>query len=200
MEDANPPRIHGSCRFKSINASARRFAANEPHALLFYKVVETPHGIGSSTHTGDHRVGKPPLLLHKLRLDLSGNHRLEIPHNCGERVRAHHRAKAIVCIRNPGSPLPHRLGNRILQGGRPRLHRNHLRPQKPHTVHIQRLPDSIFLAHKHHALHAHQRRRRGRGYPVLPRSRLRNQSGFAHLLCKKGLPQHIVDFVGSCVV
>ena len=48
--------------------SARRLAADEPHVLILDKVVETPDGVGSAAHAGQHRVGQPSLLLKNLLL------------------------------------------------------------------------------------------------------------------------------------
>jgi len=113
---------------------------------------------------------------------------------------AHHRAQAVVGVGDAGSPLPHRLRYGVFQGGRARLYGNHLCPQQAHPVHIEGLPDGILLPHKDHALHPQECCGGGGGYPVLARPRLGDQTGLAHPLGQKCLPQYIVDLVGPGVV
>ena len=53
---------------------AGRLAADQPDLFVPDKVIEAADGIGTASHTGEHRVGQPPLLLQKLRL-ISGDYR-----------------------------------------------------------------------------------------------------------------------------
>ena len=97
-------------------------------------------------------------------------------------------------------PLPHGLGNRVLEGSRASGNRHHLCPQKPHPVHVQRLPLRVLFPHEHHALHAHEGGGGGRGDPMLARAGLGDEPGLAHLLGKQSLTQHVVYLVGAGVV
>ena len=76
----------------------------------------------------------------------------------------------------------------------------HLRPQKFHPVHVQRLAAGIFLTHEDLTFHSHKRRHGGRGHAVLAGPRLRDHSGLSHLLCQQHLPQHVIDLVGTGMV
>ena len=163
-------------------------------------MVERADGVGTAAHARDNRIRKAPLLRKHLLLDLLGNDRLKIPHNRGERVRSHDRTEAVVGVADSRCPLAHGLRNRVLQGCGAGLYGNHRSAQKSHAVHVQSLADCILLAHEHHALHAEQRRCRGGGHAVLPCTGLGDQAGLAHLLRKKGLPQHVVNLVSAGVV
>ena len=163
-------------------------------------MIEAADGIGTASHTGEHRVGQPPLLFQELRPDLPGDHRLKVPDDGGKGVGPHHGAQAVVGVFDAGGPLPHRLGYGVLQRSRACLNRNHLRSQKAHPVHIEGLADGILFPHKDHALHPHEGGGGGGGHSVLPRPRLGDQAGLAHPLGQKGLSQHIVDLVGPGVV
>ncbi len=83
--------------------------------------------------------GSLPFLFQKLLPNLPGDHRLEIPHNGGERMGAHDGAQTIVGIVNAVRPLPHGFGDRVLKGGGAGGDGVHLCPQQPHPVHIERL-------------------------------------------------------------
>ena len=90
MEDADPAGIYGGCGFKSINAPAGRFTANQPYPFLFNKMIKTAHGIGTAAHTGNDRIGKLSFLFHDLLPDFFGDDRLEITDNNGKRMGAHY--------------------------------------------------------------------------------------------------------------
>ena len=163
-------------------------------------MIKASDGVGASAHAGDHRVGKPSFLFHELFFDLLRDHRLKIPHDGGKRMRPHHRTQTVMGIADPGGPLPHGFRNRVLQGGRSGRDRDHLGSQQAHAVDVEGLSSGVLLSHENHALHSHQRGRRGRRHSVLARSRLRDQTGFSHFLRKEGLPQHVVDLVRAGVV
>ena len=113
---------------------------------------------------------------------------------------SHNRAQTVVGVSNSGGPLPHRLGYRVFQCSCSCCHRNDFCAEQTHPVHVQRLPAGIFLSHKYHALHAHQRRGSGSGDAMLSCSCLRDQTGFPHLLRQERLPQHVIDLVRARVV
>ena len=59
-------------------------------------------------------------------------------------------------------------------------------------------PDILFT-HKDLAFHAEEGGDRGRGYPMLTGSSLRNHSLFAHPPGEERLPQGVVDLVRACM-
>ena len=103
-------------------------------------------------------------------------------------------------VADPRGPLSHRLGHRVFQGRGSRGDGDDLCPQQLHAINVERLAAGVFLPHEHHTGHAHQGRCRRRRDAVLPGSRLGDQTGLAHLLRQKRLPQHVVDLVGARVV
>ena len=163
-------------------------------------MIKTPHGIGTASDTGENGIWQPPFLLLKLLLDLLGNHRLEIADNRREGMRSHHRTEAVMGIANPGRPLAHGLGYRVFEGRRTGLHRDDPGAKEPHTVHIERLANRIFLPHENHTFHPHHSGGRRGCYTMLAGSRLGNQTSLPHLLGKQRLPQHIVDLMRTCMI
>ena len=184
----------------SVQPPPRRLAADEPHALVAYEVVEHPHGVAASAHAGHHRGGQPPLFFEDLGPGLLADDALEIPDNHGERMRPHYRAQYIMGVRHPFGPLPHGLVDRVLKGHGAAGHRMHLGPQQLHAVDVQGLALGVLLAHENLAFQPQQGRRRGGGHAVLARAGFRDDPGFSHLLGQQRLSQHVVDFVGSGVV
>lgn len=164
MEDTQLPSGDGGRRLRGVHPPASRLAADQPDLSVSDEMIEAADGVGAAPHTGEHRVGQPPLLFQQLRLDLPGDHRLKIPDDGREGMGAHHRAQAVVGVGDAGSPLPHRLRYGVFQGGRARLYGNHLCPQQAHPVHIEGLPDGILLPHKDHALHPQECCGGGGGY------------------------------------
>ena len=114
VEDADSAGIDGCRRFKGVNASACRFAANQTNARIFDEMIEAADGVGASAHTGDNGIGQPAFFLKDLLFDFFGNHRLKITDDGRERMGSHYRTEAVVGIGNSGSPLSHCLGNCIL--------------------------------------------------------------------------------------
>ena len=163
-------------------------------------MVEGAHGVGAATHAGQHRVGQPALGLHELGLDFAGDDGLEIPDDGGKGMRPHDRPQHVVGVVDPAGPLPHGFADRVLEGGRPGVHRVDLGAQQPHAVDVEGLPLGVLPAHEDFTLHVHERRRRGGGHPVLSRAGLGDYPGLAHLFGQQGLPQYVVDLVGAGVI
>src|SRR5262249_46290832 len=61
------------------------------------------------------------------------------------------------------------------------------------------LPLHVFGAHVHVTGEAEDGRRGGRGHPMLPGSRLRDDPALAHADCEKHLSDRVVDLVGARV-
>ena len=95
-------------------AAACRFAADQPHAPVFDKMIEAADGVGAAAHTGNNGVGQTPFFCEHLFLDLLGDDGLEITDNRWERMGPHYRAKAVVRVIDAGGPFAHGLGNSVL--------------------------------------------------------------------------------------
>ena len=117
MENAQPPGVDGGCRLEGVDTSPGRLAADEPHVFILNKKGKTSDGVGSAAHAGQHRVGEASLLRKNLFFDFLRNNRLKIPDDGGERMGTHHRAQTVMGVLNPVGPLPHGLGDRVLQCG-----------------------------------------------------------------------------------
>ncbi len=59
MEDSYSTSGNGCRRFKGINTSACRFAADQANALIAYEMIKAADGIGTAAYTRDDRVGQP---------------------------------------------------------------------------------------------------------------------------------------------
>ena len=163
-------------------------------------MIEAADGIGAASHAGNDRVGQPAFFLKELFFDFFGDHRLEITDNGREGMRAHDRAETVVGIADAGSPLSHRLGNRILEGCGACFYRDDFCAKQAHTVYIKGLANSVRFAHKDDTFHPHKSGGGCCGNTVLTGSRLGNQTGFPHLFGKKCLAKHVIDLMRPCVI
>lgn len=98
-----------------------------------------------------------------------------------------------------GNPVAQSLVNGILQGAGTALNRENSRPQQLHAHHVHGLALHVLRPHEDGAVHLEPGRRRGRSHAVLPRPGFRNEVRFPHHFGKKGLPEGVVDLVGSGV-
>ena len=119
MEDPQPSCRYGRRRFSCVDPAACRFASDELHIFIVYKVIKSSNSVGSASNTCQHRIRQPSFLFQHLCLDFPGNHRLKITHDSRERMRSHDGTQHIMSILDPACPLSHGLGNRILQRSRP---------------------------------------------------------------------------------
>ena len=200
MEDSQPAGGDGGGGLRGVHPPSGGLTADEADGGIPNKVVKASDGVGTAPHAGQHRVGQAALPLQHLRLDLPGDHRLEIPDDGGKGVGPHAGAQAVVGVLDLGGPGPHGLGHRVLQGGRPGGDGDHLGPQQPHPVDVEGLAAGVLLPHVDHARHPQQGRCGGGGHPVLAGAGLGDEAGFAHLLGQQGLAQDVVDLVGPGVV
>lgn len=111
-----------------IHTAARRLTADQAHRRIADELIKQPYSIAAATYTSQQRIGKPALLLQQLGPHLPADNALEIPHNGGERMGAHHGAQYIMGVVHPGSPFPHGFVDRVLQGTGAALHRVNLGP------------------------------------------------------------------------
>ena len=200
MENAQTPRVDGGSCLKGVDAAARCFAADETHALILDEIVETADGVGAAAHAGNDSVRQAAFLFQHLLLDFFGDDGLEVAHDGGERVRPHHRAKAVVGIADAAGPLAHGFGHGVLQGASAAGDGDDLGTQQAHPVDVQGLPFGVFLSHEHHALHAQQGGGGGGGDTVLACAGLGDKAGLAHLFGKQCLPEDVVDLMCAGVV
>ena len=200
MENAQTARIDGGGSLKGVDAAACGLTADQAHGLVVDEIVETANGIGAAAHAGNDGIRQAAFLFQHLFLDLLGNNRLKITHDSGERMRAHHRAEAVMGVADAAGPLAHGFGHSILQRTGAAGDGNDLRAQKTHPVDVQGLTFGVLLAHEHHALHAHQGSGSGGGNAMLTGTGLGDEAGLAHLFGQQRLPENIVDLVRTGVI
>ncbi len=127
-----------------------------------------------------------------LLFDFFRDDRLKITHDGGERMRTHHRTKAIVGVGDAVGPFTHGFGYGIFQRCRPRFTGMTLCPSKRILIYIESLADGIFLAHEHHALHVHQRCCGCRSNAVLTCAGFSDNARFTHLLASRTCPSTLL--------
>ena len=176
------------------------FATNQAHRRVVYEVVKRTDGVRPAAHACAHDVGQRTFLFLHLLLNFLRDYRLKIAHNRGERMRAHHRTQAVVCVADAACPFAKCLVNGIFKRCRAAAYRANFGSQQAHFIHVQRLALGVFLAHEHNALHAEQRCGRCGGNAVLTCASFCNQARFPHFFRKESLPKHVVYFVRACVV
>ena len=200
VEYSEPAGRYSRRGLEGVDPSARRFAANQPYAIISDKMIEAAYGIGAAAYAGEHRIRKSSFLFEYLFLDLLRDNRLKITDNGRERMRSHNRTEAIVGIADTSSPLAHRFADGVLQGCRACGNRYNLRTEQTHFVDVERLTFGILLAHKYNALHSHQGCRGSRRNSVLTRACLGDKPCLAHLFGEQRLSENVVDLVRAGVV
>ena len=149
-----------------------------------------------ATTTSGIAAGERPALLAGLVAD----HPVQLAHHPRVRVRAHHRAEAVVGVADGGDPVPQRLVDGVLERAAAAVHGLDLGAEHPHPEHVERLTVDVDGAHVHLALESEQRGRGGGGDAVLAGAGLGDEPGLAHPLGQQGLAEHVVDLVGAGVV
>ena len=173
--------------------------ADQSHGLVRDELVKDPDGVGPAADARQHGIRQPPGSADDLLPRLGSDDPLEVPDHHRERMRAHHRADAVVGAAHRRYPIAEGRVDRVLERPAAGRDRHHLGAEHPHPDHVQRLPLGVFLAHVDDALQAEQRAR-GRGrYAVLAGARLGNDSRLAHPAGQQRLAEHIVDLVGAGV-
>ena len=162
--------------------------------------VEHPHRVRAAAHARHNRRREPPLHLEDLAARLAPDHRLEVAHHAGERVRPHDRTDDAVGAGHVGHPVPERLVGGVLEGAGAGFDRPHLGAQQLHAVHVERPPLHVLGPHVDDALQVEERAGGGGGDAVLPGSRLGDDPGLAHPAGEERLADGVVDLVGAGVV
>ena len=162
--------------------------------------MEDADGIGAPAHGGNHHIRLSPRIGRHLHPALLADDGLEVAHQHRVRMRAGHRADDVEGVVDVRHPHPHRLVERVLQRLRARLHLDHLRTQQVHPVDVLALASGVDRAHVHRAFQPVARGHRGRGHPVLARTRLGDDALLAHAPRQQRLTDGVVDLVGPGVV
>ena len=143
--------------------------------------------------------GQPFFGFQNLRARFAADHRLEIAHHRGIRMRSQNRAQQIVRSAHIGDPIAHGFVDGVLQRAAAGFHANHFRAKHTHARDIQRLPRHVLRAHVHGALQAEMGGHGGRSHAMLPRACFRNDARLAHLHGEEPLPDGVVDLVRAGV-
>ncbi len=101
----------------ALYAVTTGFDPDKAHFLVVNEVSKHADGVGSAADAGDHGVGQALFFFEALGLGLLADHLLELPHDCGEGVRAGGGAEQVVGAVVIGSPVTQRLVAGIFQGG-----------------------------------------------------------------------------------
>ena len=115
-------------------------------------------------------------------------------------MRAGDRANNVKGIVDIRDPVAHGFIHGVFQRTRTRSHRDNLRSQELHSIHIQRLSANVFLAHENVALESKPCRNRCTGDTMLARTCLCNHPLLAHVFGQKCLPDSVVHFVGTGMI
>ena len=81
----------------------------------------------------------------------------------------------------------------------PGAHGTDLGPEQLHAKDVELLALGVDLAHVHDAVHAEQRRRRGRRHAVLAGAGLGDEAALAHAPGQQRLADHVVELVRAGV-
>ena len=162
--------------------------------------AEDPGRVGSSADAGDDDVGVVAGQGPGLRPRLVADHPVQLAHHPRVRVRAHHRAEAVVGVADGGHPVAQRLVDGVLQRPAAAVHGFDGGAEQAHAEHVERLAIDVDGAHVDLALQAEQRRCGGRGDAVLAGAGLGDEAGLAHPLGQQRLAEDVVDLVRPGVV
>ena len=163
--------------------------------------VKNAHGVGATTHTGQHRVGLQAVVhMGHLGDAFFANHALEIAHHHRVGVWACHGANDVKSVIHIGHPVTQGFVQGVFQGFAAGFHRHHGGTQELHAVNIGALAFHILAAHVDHAFQAITGTNGGGGNTVLTRAGFGNDARLAHALGQHGLADGVVDLVGTGVV
>ena len=115
-------------------------------------------------------------------------------------MRSRHGANDVMRRVDVGNPVPQGFIQRVFQGLRPGMHRNHASTEQLHPIHIRTLPLDIRLSHINDTLQAQSGGNRRRRHPMLSCARLGNHPGFAHAFGEQRLANGVIDLVCAGVV
>ncbi len=201
MQYARLAAVYRRRRASGVDAAAARFGKHYAHAAVVDIVIHRTGSVGASANARHETVGiVTSLLLLQLPLYFFRYYALHACHYVGIRMRSHCRADDIKRVRRMTAPVAYSLRTGIAKRHVSCRHRMHLRTEHAHAFHIGVLPLHIGLAHKHLALHTHQRTHRGCCHPVLSGTRLRYYTTLAHLARQQYLPYGIVYLVRTGMV
>ena len=174
--------------------------ADQPHRRIVQERMEQAHRIRSTADARHRGIRQPALGFAQLRLRFLADHRLEVAHHHRIRMRAGDGADQVIGVLDIGDPVAQRLVHRVLQRGRARGHRLHLRAQQLHAEHVGLLPLDVGGAHVDGARQAEQRAHRRGRHAVLAGAGLGDDACLAHALGQQDLAHAVVGLVAAGVV
>mmetsp|Transcript_9374 Transcript_9374/g.23303 ORF Transcript_9374/g.23303 Transcript_9374/m.23303 type:complete len:281 (-) Transcript_9374:353-1195(-) len=170
-----------------IQAVAGRLHSDEPHVVVLHEIVEEAHGVAATADARHENVGLGAELFQALLPRLLADAGVEISHHHRVRVGAGHGSKDVVCSLHIGHPISDGFAGSVLEGGRAGRDRAHLRAQKTHPEHVQRLALHVLRTHVDNALEPKPCADSGSGHAVLARAGFRDDALLAELLAHKRL-------------
>ena len=191
VQDAGAAGAQGRC--------PRRLDADQPHVRVVDEAGEHADRIRAAADAGDDHLGEPLLHVEKLLPRLVPDHRLEVAHDLGVRVRADGRADQVVGGLHVRDPVADRLARRLLERSRPELDRTHLRAEQLHPLDVRPLPAHVLAAHVDDAFETEPRADGRRRNPVLSRPGLRDDALLAEPSREHRLAERVVELVRAGV-
>ena len=160
---------------------------------------QQPDGVGAAADAGDGHVRQAPLHGEQLRGGLVADDALEVAHQRRVRMRPDRGAEHVVGGGHVRDPVAHRLVDRVLERGAPRVDLAHLGAERAHAQHVGRLALDVLGAHVDDALQVQQRAGGGGGHAVLAGAGLGDHARLAEPPRQQGLAERVVDLVRAGV-
>ena len=164
--------------------------------------MENASRIGAATDISDHRLGQSATLVRALFPAFLANHALELSNNPREELGANHRTQDVMRFTNRTHPISHGFVGGILEGSGPQSHPMDGRGEHSHAEDIEPLLTGILFTPLYTSQGSPNNRPAGGcgGHAVPARTPgLRNDSPLAHAFGQQGLPDGVVDLVGTGV-
>src|SRR5262249_45129943 len=169
--------------------------AHEPDVGIVDEAREEADRVRAAADARDRDLGQSPLGLENLLPGLPADHRLELAHQLGVRMRPDAGAEEVVRRLDVREPVADRLARRLAQRLRPELDGMHLGAEQAHALDVRPLAPHVLGAHVDDALEAETRAARRGGGAVLARSGLGDDPPLAESLGEERLAECVVQLV-----
>ncbi|MNS76476.1 hypothetical protein D3C72_1100250 [compost metagenome] len=176
------------------------FYTKQLHRCIFYKRIEHPNRITSSSYSSNNKIRKSSFRLQNLTPCLIPDNSLEVTHHHWIRVWACSGPKNIECILYMTDPITECFITSIFEGTGTGYNWNYFSAKQLHPKHIKLLTFHVLFTHEHFTFKAKQCSNRCCGNPVLPCPGLSNNLRLAHPFGQNPLTYRIIDLMSSCMV
>src|SRR4051794_6881462 len=178
---------------------ARRLDADELDVGVVDEAGEHADRVRPAAHARENPVREPVAALEQLRARLVADDALQVADDRRVRRRAHRRADDVVRVGDVRHPVADRLGHRLLERPRSRLHGDDARPEQLHPLHVGLLAADVLGPHVDDALDTEERAHGRRRDAVLARAGLGDDPRLAHPPGEQRLAERVVELVRARV-